>query len=353
MTTVITSFSQPVLRGQSRPRTGFASTVLRALFLSIAMLAATSIAPRLARASDHGDTPLLKSIPRHDARMTDLYAFVRKDCSAFFCRKHLVLVATLDPTIPPDATTYRFAEDLTVRIAIDNAAEIAFDNPDDVRNFGGTIIQPDEIRERIEFEVRFSEDRTNQPMLRVTGIPRRFRHRIRFFAGLRDDPFIRLPREGRNIAAIVISVPLRLIVRSQPGLLIWATSEISDIEGQSADLLGRSLRSMFEENDAFNALHPSEHYDATGLSPDVMIYNTWAPATFPNGRELTDDVVDLVAALGDDRILQDDQPSPTINDRPFLDEFPYLAPPHQAGGHGDPHPARLDEIQDWQRDELR
>ena len=149
MTTVITSFSQPVLRGQSRPRTGFASTVLRALFLSIAMLAATSIAPRLARASDHGDTPLLKSIPRHDARMTDLYAFVRKDCSAFFCRKHLVLVATLDPTIPPDATTYRFAEDLTVRIAIDNAAEIAFDNPDDVRNFGGTIIQPDEVHHHV------------------------------------------------------------------------------------------------------------------------------------------------------------------------------------------------------------
>jgi hypothetical protein len=39
---------------------------------------------------------------------------------------------------------------------------------------------------------------------------------------------------------------------------------------------------------------------------------------------LTDDVVDLV---GDQRILGNDAPFPNENDVPFLNRFPYLAPP--------------------------
>ena len=59
--------------------------------------------------------------------------------------------------------------------------------------------------------------------------------------------------------------------------------------------------------------------------PDVVIYNTALPAAFPNGRELVDDVVDLV---GDPRVLMNDQPFPTANDVAFLTSFPYLAAPH-------------------------
>ena len=47
-------------------------------------------------------------------------------------------------------------------------------------------------------------------------------------------------------------------------------------------------------------------------------------SAFPNGRELTDDVVDLVGHAG---TLANDAPFPTTNDVPFLDVFPYLAPP--------------------------
>ena len=55
------------------------------------------------------------------------------------------------------------------------------------------------------------------------------------------------------------------------------------------------------------------------VPPSVMIYDTWRPAAFPNGRELVDDVVDLVG-----------EPGTLANDAPFLAEFPYLAPPHPS-----------------------
>ena len=56
----------------------------------------------------------------------------------------------------------------------------------------------------------------------------------------------------------------------------------------------------------------------------MIIFDTLEDAEYPNGRELTDDVVDLV---GDPRPLSNDAPFPTANDVPFLDVLPYLAAP--------------------------
>ena len=85
---------------------------------------------------------------------------------------------------------------------------------------------------------------------------------------------------------------------------------------------------MMPENDAFNQLQPRDHFKLLGAIPDVIIFNTAVPAAYPNGRKLTDDVVDLV---GDPRITTTDGPTfPSANDVPFLETFPYLAPPHPA-----------------------
>jgi predicted Rdx family selenoprotein len=85
-----------------------------------------------------------------------------------------------------------------------------------------------------------------------------------------------------------------------------------------------ALRSMFGENMPMNEMHPRFHLKKMGKAPDVIIYNTDEAAGFPNGRLLTDDVVDLV---GDMRVLGNDDPFPATNDVPFLADFPYLAPP--------------------------
>ena len=148
---------------------------------------------------------------------------------------------------------------------------------------------------------------------------------LNFFAGLRDDPFIRGPRQGRNIASIVLEVPLASVAAKQSTLLIWATTTVDDFEGPFQDLVGRSLRSMMPENGVMNLVQPRHQFHQMGVPPDVMVFNTALPAAYPNGRALPDDVVDLV---GDGRVLSNDGPFPSANDLPFLSDFPYLAPPH-------------------------
>lgn len=72
------------------------------------------------------------------------------------------------------------------------------------------------------------------------------------------------------------------------------------------------------------------------ILPDTIKYDPSQPTAYPNGRTLTDRTVDitLAAVLLE---LSDTQPlslfaelplNPPENDVPFLDEFPYLAPPH-------------------------
>ncbi len=73
---------------------------------------------------------------------------------------------------------------------------------------------------------------------------------------------------------------------------------------------------------------------ASVLIPDVVTVDTSKPIQFPNGRRLTDDVVDAALGLVLNRgnVLGG---GPGVgdgidgNDVPFLATFPYLAPPHQ------------------------
>ena len=275
-----------------------------------------TVTPPLA-AADHGDTPLLKEIGRHDARVTDLYTFLRGG--------RIVFVVCLDPTIPPAATEYHFASDLTVRIFVDRDSEVRFDDMADLGTFGGSIVDPRHITEDLSFRIRFDDD--GNPTLHANGIGPLADLDVSFFAGLRDDPFIRAPREGRNIAALVLDLPLFEVLGDQSTLLVWGTSKIEGVAGSSQDLFGRALRSQFPENDLMNVMRPRDHATRLGLVPDVLILDTSRPVLFPNGRELDDDVVDLV---GDARVLNSDAPFPMANDLPFLNVFPYLSPPHPA-----------------------
>lgn len=287
-------------------------------FLHVTALAFLLLSISRLQASDHDDTPLLKIIPRSEARITDLFAFIRGE--------NLVLAVCLDPMIPPAATNYVFASDVSVTINIDSRRHVRFDDPAELAEYGGTIIEPGKIRPDISFDVSF--DTMGQPVWSTHGLPDRLQSRIQFFAGLRDDPFIRGPRTGRNVAAIVFELPLGAVTRGQARpLLIWATSQVDDVIGPIHEHGGRSLRSQFVENDPLNTMTPAEHATRLGVVPDVIILNPAAPVAFPNGRELTDDVVDLAP---DPRVLGNDAPFPTTNDVPFLDEFPYLAPPHPA-----------------------
>jgi hypothetical protein len=298
-----------------------------------------------ARASDHDDTPLLKDVGRHDARLTDLYAFVRD--------QRLVLVVATNPAIPVGVREYAFPDDLTVSVFIDRNAKVGFDDATAVATFGGTVRRPERIREDVVLQVSFA---SGVARLRSEGLPRWAEREVRMFAGLRDDPFIRGPRIGRNVAAVVIDLPLAAVYHARGAdhddgddgddddalggdgrdarsagrgghgraLLVWAGTSVPEVDGPIADLGGRALRSQLAENLALNDLHPSQHQSVLGLPPDVVILDPSRPIVYPNGRELTDDVVDRV---GDPRLLTTDAPFPSQNDVPFLPVFPFLAPP--------------------------
>lgn len=265
--------------------------------------------------SDHADTPNLTAISRHDVRITDLYAFIDVDS--------LVVALCVDPTIPPTATEYQFQSDAMYEINIDNSATVGYDDPEANGLYGGTVLDPDKINADVAFRFTFEG---GTPRLRVRGV-KNGEAVVEYFTGLRDDPFIRGPREGRNVAAIVVKVPLEAVMGTRPELLIWAYSRVPEFDKAQADHGGMALRSMFPENMPMNEMHPRHHAKRTGSAPDVIILNTLAEVGFPNGRALEDDVVDLV---GDQRVLGNDFPFPTVNDIPFLSEFPYLSAPHPA-----------------------
>lgn len=273
----------------------------------------------LARAADHDDTNALKAIPRHDGRITDLHAFTVGD--------RLVISASTNPVIPKSAGSYRFPSDLSIRIHIDGRSRVTFADPAANQTFGGTIDRPDRIAAQYVFTITFDE--SGAARLQASGVGGPHLEATRFFAGLRDDPFIRGPRRERNVGTVVIDAPLKAFDEEQSTLLIWATTSVPSPSGPIGDLGARALRSQFAESLSLNDYSPAEHYTVLGVTPDVIIFDTSRAAAYPNGRALTDDVVDLV---GDSRVLSNDSPFPSSNDRPFLADFPYLADPHPPCG---------------------
>lgn len=286
----------------------------RSILLTI-LLAATVLVfsdGRRIEGADHGDAPALGSVMRNDAKLTDLFAF-RDD-------GHLVLVLCVDPAIPPGVPSYTFQDDVTFEINVDNATDVSYADTSANAIYGGTVVNPENIHPAIKFTVTFP---MGQPHLKIDG-QRQNDGSVEMFTGLRDDPFIRGPRQGRNIAAIVLKMPLSWVVRDQSQILVWATSRVPQLPVPQADLAGRALRNMFPEGAMLNDLPPNQHMSALGQRPDVIIYDTSSDAVFPNGRRLADDVVDMV---GDARVLGDDAPFPTSNDRRHTKTFPYLASP--------------------------
>ena len=152
--------------------------------------------------------------------------------------------------------------------------------------------------------------------------------------------------------------------------LLWATS-IRIADGKQFDHVGRSNRTQLGRFEILNTLPPSVHVAAikkaaesadklqkflqaclpplanlnqlSGLLirhydyvPDVMVYsNQFAPG-FPNGRRLTDDVALLTCNQGDCPLQENafidskQWPRATVNDKPLLTTFPYLAEPWPA-----------------------
>ena len=141
-------------------------------------------------------------------------------------------------------------------------------------------------------------------------------------------------------------------IEAEAGLGIAPVRDAYNASNPQEDAEGRWLG---EITDSVNLLHSALDDDlrAAGLAPastetslaqagpvivpDVIRFNPDQPASYPNGRELTDQVVDLTLAavlldLGVEgqnlRTLADLPLNPPTNDRDFTSTFPYLASPN-------------------------
>jgi Domain of unknown function (DUF4331) len=189
----------------------------------------------------------------------------------------------------------------------------------------------------------------------------------RFLSGLRSDPFF-LDADGlrngfqftghdtfadRNVFGMVLEVP-NTALGSAASLRLWART-VAPVYGNVAqvDLAGRpGIATVFNRTDAdraaFNEAPPTDQRERFGARfvaalqtmgysegqaddlmrsflPDVLEYDPSDPGGYPNGRRLSDDVVDLMSAMVTMGRVATDGVGPHTD---LLDEFPYLGAPH-------------------------
>lgn len=190
------------------------------------------------------------------------------------------------------------------------------------------------------------------PSLAMIGLP------VQTFSGMRDDMFIRGPQKGRNIAVVAAEMPISLFTTGRQKTLIgWGTANVEGVAGTPfaaghEEIAGRSFGSMFSpEQSVINTLPPSQHVSGAAflgvvpalgrtIAPDVIIFDTTRPQSFPNGRELNDDIINLIGpsntnvnvfVVAEQRLCDasgDLRDCPTVNDVPHSATFPYLGLPH-------------------------
>jgi hypothetical protein len=188
----------------------------------------------------------------------------------------------------------------------------------------------------------------------------------RVFAGLRSDPHFKDvkgfrnnfeftgddPIARRNVFGFALEVPNDALGGSM--LRIWGRA-VTRVDGKvkTVDQAGRpGINNTFNEPEPdrleFDETPPAEQRprfrgrfvafllslgypqaEAEGLAdaylPDVLEYRLSEPASFPNGRRLTDDTADWLLSLLTRGRLTSDLAGPHTD---LLDAFPYLGPPH-------------------------
>jgi hypothetical protein len=322
--------------------------------------------------SHHASGPNF-GFPRGDARldMTDLYAFTKPGDPA-----KSIIVLNVHPSFAlnsPEPTTeepfapgalYELKIDTNGDVIADICYSVQFASSEDgkqtatVRRLQG--VRAGGVGEEGEVIVRKAPVSVGQAAL-VTKAGD-----CRFFFGWRSDPFFfdvngnfnHMHFMGndfftdKNVCSIVLELPNSALGKNEVG--IWACTVDKTEEGWvQADRGGRPMQAVFLAGEAREAYlsgepadddrfigafaHELEHTggytpeEAKGIArkllPDILLYRPGRPASYPhNGRTLMDDVADTFLSLLTNGKVTEDKVGPHSD---LLDEFPYLAPPHE------------------------
>ncbi len=331
---------------------------MRRYFALLVVVLALFPAPALVRASDHADPSLPSEFDPELAKepnITGLFVFPDGDQLVFI----LTVYKSLNSSPPYNFEDYEFV------INMDLHSKINYDDDGVRARYGGHVVHPEGIKPDASITLTLN----NQAELvgkNVEGITNP--ENIRWYSGVRDDPFIFTPFFGVNVVAMAMSIPISSFPEGQQDWISWG---ISRKKGSSKilDIVGRGLRTQLPRFGFINTSPPNEHlkkiekvahggmsieqfimvylapvtnlwdyllairyYD---LEPDVCIFSTRYESRYPNGRRLEDDIAGIACDFGDcilvELSIMGDKtkalPRPKVNDKEFSSEFPYLADP--------------------------
>ena len=351
-------------------------TLLLAMFavaagaLALTAFLVQKAGPSAARAADHLDAPgLTPPGGSVQSDITDLYAFRSPSNPA-----NTVLV--LNVNTGPAGSNFTFGRGIPgvgntkgvlYNLNVDNNGDAVTDVNLRVR-FGAP--SPDgsqqfEVRRNGKLLISMDQARSTAfgaaPNLVTVGD-------VKAFAGRRDDPFFfdlaaflglngRSFCDGhqtdffadRNVSSIVLELPSSMLTAdsTHPKIGVWAST---NADATRIDRMGRpAINTVFnhgEDKNRFNAGDPVNDWrdfgssfvstlttlgaaDPNGLAhfllPDILTYDTSSSAGFPNGRRLSDDVIDTELSLITNGKITGDCVG---NDSTFSNTFPYLGSPN-------------------------
>jgi Domain of unknown function (DUF4331) len=322
--------------------------------------------------ADHFDAADLK--PRNmDARLDicDIYAFQKPGD-----RNKSILVLNVNPVAPsyadsfaPEAV-YELKVDTNADAVADIAYRFTFSSKEEgvqkatIRRISGDQAKGNGDDGDLLFQdvsVSFGEEAIINTMSDPAG------DEYCFFAGIRSDPFF-FDLDGmknnmqftgadtfldKNVFSIVLEIP-NTALGNNPKVGIWYRVLIPKDKNPffQIDRMGRTFVSVAftkgEDKDTFNRIEPtrdrelftkkftdllesfghtpeSAHQTALTLLPDILGYDYTSSEGYPNGRNLTDDTVDIqLAVLTNGRVTCDKASS----HQDLLATFPYLGSPH-------------------------
>jgi hypothetical protein len=357
-----------------------------------------------ARGADHADAPGLTGDGQAD--INDIYAFRSPENN-----DNLVVVMTVNPlTAPPQNGMARFGSDVAYNIHVDNTGDNVADATVSV-TFSGDNFTVGGLGTPITGQVTAGTTAAtaNSPKVTTAGPIRVFagqRDDPFFFdlVGFRN--FVKAPftpasglrpagetpsdtLAGLNVSAIVMELPITALTgasNSSTGVIkAWGTTSRGavQVDRMAIPAINTALIPTGMK-DAFNAGSPAT--DATmfraaaqaqveglrsavatvlgaetggplgdldaatvagALIPDIVTIDFSAPVAFPNGRRLSDDVVDaalgIVLNRGGAAGIADAIPA---NDKAFSNTFPYLAAPHQPSAVNPPNTGNAGLVDD-------
>ena len=306
----------------------------------------------------HNDAPDLD--PRTD--ITDLYAFQKPGDPA-----RSIFIVDVNPDAPTRAA---FDPEASYELKLDTDGDAEADLAFHVRFAPAGDGRQTATVYRVDGEAAREAGPIGQVIIREAPVS--FDHEVRvaageyrFYAGLRSDPFFIDPvgfrnsfqwtgrdaRADKNVLGIVLEVPNGAL-SSRARLGVWART-LAPVHGALAPVnqMGRPGNNVYKRGtEEFNATAPARQRarylpqfvatfqsfgygedEATALAlewlPDILPYDYTSAAGLPNGRRLTDDVIDELLRVITRGRVSDDLLGPHTD---HLADFPYLGPPHLA-----------------------